>query len=87
MKRLSIGAALASLAITLAPAAAAKCDYNFSGQLTIVHNGVEKPMSDVKVRVRRANGTGLGRDYVRTDADGNFSGAWSFDRDQNGVML
>ncbi|MDX1294160.1 MAG: hypothetical protein R3265_15200 [Hyphomonas sp.] len=85
MKRLASCALIAAFAHSFTPAEA-KCEYSFSGSIMVVHNGVERPMPDVKVRVRREHGTGLGRNFVRTDKNGHFSGSWSFDEDQNGVL-
>ena len=81
-----VAAAIAIGLLVFSGSAVAQCDYRFSGQFQVQRNGVELPLSGVKVRVKRENGTGLGRRTVVTDEDGRFEGTWSFDRDQNGVL-
>lgn len=78
--------AMLSVAALTCGAAQAKCDYGFSGRFVVKHNGVERPLPNVKVRVRRENGTGLGRKIVQANANGEFEGTWRFDRDQNGRL-
>ena len=75
-----------SAACALYGAAHAECDYRFSGQIMVKHNGKLWPLKNAKVRVKRQNGTGAGRNFVRTDNNGRFQGVWRFDRDQNGKL-